>query len=502
MLSWNRIGDWNPQLIREIKGRLSPTATWIVGSSLLLFQGILLLYSRSLPDGEVAQFWLIWHLLLSSWLPIFWIAGSVYMLVADLAKEKRQETLGFIRLSPRSSASILLGKLLGVPIPWHLLMVFCLPLDLISAGEMGIPLTDLLGFYGGMVAIWTVICSLGLLSVLLGSDRPWLMSFAVMLGAYPISILMRAVLLDHDRPIWVLGLSWFGLPIGDHRGVGTAVLIGFCGIGTVWIWRALVRRFRSEHLSILSKRDSYLLTLYAQIGGLGFAVSGLQGEWELSLSSLQGIIPAFWFLQLPLWLILIWGLGVEYQGILDWAIYRRQRASSQPHTLWRDLIWGENSPMVLALAINLGITVAIWGPMTMLLPFSGWGSVIWVVGGLATVPLVLIYGGVDQLLHLSRRYHPWWSWVTLSILVVFPLATSWYGLFRLPFQIGASFVYGFSGSATVWVLEQGFSLGWINLLLPWLVVGLILRRLGVQIRALGHGETQRVLSSTGKTVGY
>ncbi|RQH23304.1 hypothetical protein D5R40_27115 [Okeania hirsuta] len=51
------------------------------------------------------------------------LIGGVYMLVADLAKEKRLGTLNFIRLSPQSIQKILLGKLLGVPILIYLALV-------------------------------------------------------------------------------------------------------------------------------------------------------------------------------------------------------------------------------------------------------------------------------------------------------------------------------------------------------------------------------------------
>jgi hypothetical protein len=52
-LNWlERLGDWNPQLMRELKGRLKPRNLLIAGTISLLGQFLLLLLVQTqLPNG-------------------------------------------------------------------------------------------------------------------------------------------------------------------------------------------------------------------------------------------------------------------------------------------------------------------------------------------------------------------------------------------------------------------------------------------------------------------
>ncbi|WP_426549040.1 hypothetical protein [Dapis sp. BLCC M126] len=101
------------------------------------------------------------------------LIGGVYMLVEDIAEEKRLGTLNFIRLSPQSSQKILLGKLLGVPILIYLAVAISLPLYLWATISSGLSLS---GFLRVSVVLITFCCffyNLSLLVAFLGVTQAW-----------------------------------------------------------------------------------------------------------------------------------------------------------------------------------------------------------------------------------------------------------------------------------------------------------------------------------------
>ncbi|EKD06160.1 hypothetical protein SPLC1_S541050 [Arthrospira platensis C1] len=113
------VANWNPQLIRELKGRLKPRSITLVSSVSLLSQALLIFFfSAQLPTEkspygryiiDSKQFpivieWQTWWndiFLTMNWiLPMALMLGGVYMLIQDLALEEKRGTLNFIRLSP------------------------------------------------------------------------------------------------------------------------------------------------------------------------------------------------------------------------------------------------------------------------------------------------------------------------------------------------------------------------------------------------------------------
>ena len=154
--------DWNPQFFREVKGRLkNRNLTLTVLSSFLLQFALLFYFWAALPapkvtpssryctgkaiytywhdcvldaQGNVLVNWQIWWTDLFqalTWiLPFILLIAGVYLLISDLAKEEQRGTLNFIRLSPQASQTILLGKLLGVPLLVYLGVLLAVPLHL------------------------------------------------------------------------------------------------------------------------------------------------------------------------------------------------------------------------------------------------------------------------------------------------------------------------------------------------------------------------------------
>ena len=163
----DRLGDWNPQLLRELKGRLKPRNLVITGAISLLGQFVLLIVSQgqlpipmplSTPTAEIRNKyctggdnsyerdcildglggflinWQLWWLdlfIILCFIGIFaLIVAGTYMLMSDVATEQRRDTLNFIRLSPESTRGILVGKMLGVPILLYFVVFLAVPLHL------------------------------------------------------------------------------------------------------------------------------------------------------------------------------------------------------------------------------------------------------------------------------------------------------------------------------------------------------------------------------------
>ena len=113
------------------------------------------------------------------------LVGGTYALINNLAQEERRGTLNFIRLSPQSETSILIGKLLGVPILIYIITLTAVPLHLWAGYSADIAWGDILGFYAILTACCIFFYSAALLFALVGGwlsgFQPWLGSGAVLL---------------------------------------------------------------------------------------------------------------------------------------------------------------------------------------------------------------------------------------------------------------------------------------------------------------------------------
>ncbi|HAX77789.1 MAG TPA: ABC transporter permease, partial [Cyanobacteria bacterium UBA11372] len=216
----DRIGDWNPQLLRELNGRLKPRNVLIAIAISLLGQFFLFQFFQTQlpiapPPGEynypiynqfctgkreyesarvykcvldsLGNFSINWQ---QWWLSVFVFMSFVgifallvvgtYMLIADLTQEERKGSLNFIRLSPESTQRLLIGKMLGVPILVYLLAALALPLHIGAGLSAQISLVEILAFYGVVVACCIFFFSAALLYGLVSN---WLAGFQAWLGA-------------------------------------------------------------------------------------------------------------------------------------------------------------------------------------------------------------------------------------------------------------------------------------------------------------------------------
>ncbi|MBO0348753.1 ABC transporter permease, partial [Phormidium pseudopriestleyi FRX01] len=171
--------EGNPQLFRELKGRLNRHSLSMIGVLSALIQCVIVgIYSKQncitwsedvggyCQDSQTVIQWESAFVSLTFMLPLLLLAGGVYLLSSDWMKEQRRGTLNFLRLSPRTSQNILLGKLLGVPVLLYIGIGFAIPLHLLCAIAGGIPLGWVFGFYAVLVALGTFLYTASLLNVL------------------------------------------------------------------------------------------------------------------------------------------------------------------------------------------------------------------------------------------------------------------------------------------------------------------------------------------------
>jgi hypothetical protein len=203
---FDRLGNANPQLLRELRGRLKPGP--VLGTLALSIGGQLLygltrlnaLPSIANTSSSVARYGaetpknLIVHLyctgaalstephcspaaqpIFSPWQvnwPLWWsdtltglhfgamtiaIAIGCYLLIADWSTEADRGTLDPLRLSPQSAQTILLGKLLGVPSLVYLWLLSGVPIALIAmvnTGRSASHIAGTLAIDGAQLAFW------------------------------------------------------------------------------------------------------------------------------------------------------------------------------------------------------------------------------------------------------------------------------------------------------------------------------------------------------------
>lgn len=470
----DKAGEWNPQLFRELKGRLKTFNVAIALVSSLLLQLVIFLYQLTLLPGDkyplTSQYsrlrelyeqqqrhlyqqqnvlnqklsnfqqiklsdptiipnikeqlkqvnadlaklqrdlannftsadqidWQSWwrdhweytFLSLSVIFIFTLIVAGTFLLISDLAKEEHRGTLNFIRLSPQSEASILTGKLLGVPSLVYLFILTAIPLHLWAGHSAKIATSHIFSYYAVLAAscifFYSAALLFGLISRFFSSFQPWLGGAAVLIFVFTTMIMASSssgylnnptawlrllspweitnylfpnLFPNNYKDLALKDLQFLYLPIGENL----VSLVGFhlvnYGICTYGIWQGMKRCFRNPNATILNKKQSYLFVACLQVMLLGLTMQNSNNRLEDSTICL--ILFTF---VIALSLIAI--LSPHRQTIQDWARYRHQNAahsqSGERNSLWQELIWGEKSPALLAIAINLVIAttpIIVW----------------------------------------------------------------------------------------------------------------------------------------------
>lgn len=562
----DKIGNWNPQLFRELRGHLKPHNLLTAGSISLLGQLLLLLFFYSyLPhnlinlanhayctgnhkgmvginqclrdgSGNLIFDWQRWWLepfVCLSFIGIFaLLVIGTYMLITDLAQEERRGTLNLIRLSPQSTASILVGKLLGVPVLLYLAVALAVPVHLWAGLSAQVPLGLILNFYTVLIASCIFFYSAALLYSLTSS---WLGGFQALLGSGTVFIFLRVgssfllrlfggdsagptswlglfspataaiPFLKQSSPgFWILflgfdgvdlgALQWFYLPLGTGLASGSFVILNY-SFWTYWIWQALKRCFRNPNATALSKRQSYTLVACFEVMILGFAFQKFSGNADgLRVTDwLSNHYYELLILNLLLFSGLIAALSPHRQALQDWARYRQIRVSSSKgfwnRPLVKDLLWGERSLALVAIALNLAITLAVVVPWVLLWPAeANKGQAL--LGLVLSMNLILIYAAIAQLMLLMRTAkRVLWASGTVGLAILLPLFLS------VPFIASDSIPGLWLFTAIPYLDRLSTTKVFWGVLGQWSLLGLLSLQLTRQLRQAGASSTKALLAS-------
>ncbi len=558
-MSWiDRLGDWNPQLLRELKGRLK-VRNVLIAIGLSLFGQFLAIatvqrqieqagseYSpyctgperygvfRCLTDaaGQIIinqplRWFQVFGIISITGFVILLTAGS-YLLINDLYQEERRGTLNFIRLSPRSATTVLAGKLLGTPILIYIMALVALPLHLWAASLAGIPPLVLVAFYSLLLGICALIYSL---SLLYGLTTGWLGGFQPWLGSGLVLIFATAFNTSHETNYsafdWFHLFSigqlfpylaevaqvpnfqaifsfrgqederWFTLLIGNDLWQWMGLAIANAALWLGWTWQALRRSFRSPGDTLLSKGQSYGLILCFELMLLGFSLqNALASGKPLINANLHTLRPVY-LLNLFMFLVIIAALAPHRQALQDWARYRRDRRSqgrkAWRRSLLRDLLWHDKSPFLLAIGVNVGIMLGVFGT-GMVLGGNG-QSISWIGLALTGSLIMLLAAIVQSILMMKSSKRTVWAGGTLAGVVVVP----WIGLAVLSLSP--------ENAADLWLLTtfpwealEHVSFSSLLTLLGgyWSIIGVLNFQFTYRLRQMGASSSQALLQSAAR----
>lgn len=500
----NHLGNWNPQLLREYRGRLKPRS--IIAAIVLSAIAQILLMLSHLQDQPFQELttqekWLnLWTSM--TWLVAYalFAIGSFY-LVSDLTQEEQRGTLNFIRLSPYPAWKILLGKLLGVPVLPYLTIALAIPLHFVATIRAELPLTLFLSYYLLIFAGCIFLYSLAMLYGLAGG---------VQIGAInrqaTASIAFTAIALFAFTPLFLAwnssviwqrmqtrffmeqnpdnSLRWFYIQLADNIGAAHLFTLISLGIGTALIWSTLLRRFRQPRSTLLSKRQSYLILALLEAFFLGFLSE--------QIGFMRGV-PVIFITGFSAILILILTLSIcpRRQALLDWSRY-------QPHG-WQSRIWMDKSPIAIATCIQISIAAVLVLPWLLLFNRTILDGLFDVtIAFLAVVNIVFIYSFLIQLIFASKIRNPliWAIGVLIVGIAVPPAILSFLDWLPQSTDRSASTIWTFFGYP-LWNYGDRIHLLFaaFGVVLQWILLAGLLLRFRLMLRRLNTSASQLINST-------
>jgi hypothetical protein len=551
---WHYFLEWNPQLFREIKGRLKTRNIVITICISLVSQLLIVLsFTSKLPTddtlakvyspyclGEVSygnerlcqtdllNHWVInWQLL---WLDIFmWLSiigcftlliAGTYLLAADVVKEENRGTFNFIRLSPQSATTILQGKILGVPSLIYLGLFLALPLQFIAGLNALIPLNLILAFDLTVIAAGLFFYSAGLLLSLINLGlpgfKPWLASGVVLFFlCCTMSIIFNAFAVTNTPADWLLFFN---------PGRVLAYLVD----------ASYISQLTANYADLTALRDIvfYGQALWAKpLTGIGFILfnyglwtyfiwQGLQRRFHNPQSTLLSKSTSYWltgcFVVIALgfalqktesyrmesnlvllqcllsiyFLGLIAALSPHRQTLHDWARYRHQM-KREGNLLGKELILGDKSPSFVAIALNLILAVVYILPSLFLFDRNNeMVNVFWTL--LITSNSILLYAIIAQLmLAMKNQKRAVWAASTIITLIVVPLVTL--GFLELtPDSVPIAWLFTFI--PYLGIENAATSTILLSILGQWIAIALTGLQMTRHLQQAGASETKALLS--------
>jgi hypothetical protein len=524
MFNFERIGDLNPQLLRELRSRLSwrngliAVAISAIGQLLLLLSQYSKLPENPQPTyptnsycmavldrkcttdslGNILINWPKWWAEVAigaSWLMFFGLfVGGVYLLASSFSQEEKRGTLNFIRLTPQKASTIFLGKLLGVPILVYLSTALALPLQFYAANQAHISRLHVLSwdiFMGAMASVFFLGAMLATM---------WFRAQSILLAAGAIFATSQVIFNSlhwHEDSYSRGGYEWYGLVLGNRLSY-YLVFIGLAMVGVYWLYKALERRYLQPQATVFSKGQSYLWSLMFHLFLMGFYVDssshkalGINHRLSFHLPFNFGgdssgtylgnnILTVFGLV----WLLLLVPLLLpSRQSLVEWS----RHGTAKAHSL-RSLIWHDKSPAVLAVAINVSIASMVWLTPIVLFTNRLYLTKI-LLGCFITIVLAAIYSSIAHwVLFWQVNNRPLWIAGIVGALLCSPVL----GATVISFGISTSKNPLFLFSPFVWTSIKAVSTpitllicGLLAMVLSWLVLRL-----------------QRVIAKVGRSESY
>ncbi len=361
------IGDWNPQLLREFKGRFTGNSLSFILAGSILIQIVFCLWS--IDDNVDNHKFYIGFKLFNWIIPIALMLGGIYTLITDINQEEKRGTFNFVKLSPQSGKNILLGKILGVPSLVYLAILSIVPLHVYLGISSGAGLGIILAWYSTIAITAYLLMSVTVIYVLYGGKYAILFS---LLALQPISGLIgiynfylnatisQASWMDGARS-WV---SWFYLPISNNIWLFYSFISGTFLVVSYWLWETIERKYISLKATPFTKDRSYWINLNVQFWLLGFALPLMTTDRESALTPFY-TVAIFYTISIILVVCLMPTILPNDRAMKDWAssainIDRQYLHWWQNETI-QDLMWHDRSPSILAIGINLAISAILWG---------------------------------------------------------------------------------------------------------------------------------------------
>jgi hypothetical protein len=424
----DRIGDLNPQLLRELKGRLTSgsfTTTLIASGLGQTAIGLLLFGDRAKDRFSTDTFQCL------NWLmPICLIIGGIYTLISDLNQEEKRGTLNAIKLSPQSGRSIFLGKIIGVPSLVYLAVLSIVPMHLVLAIVNGVNLGLLLAWYCTIGITTYLFLSLTILYVLHGGK------FAISIGFLalnPVSSLIGIYnrylnsATSHNRE-WMNNspqlFSWFYLPVANNIWLFYGWVCGISLVISHWLWHAIERKYLNPAGTLLSKKDSYWINVSFQLWLIGLALPLLTSKGYTNSSALT--LTSFYGIGIVLVICLMPTIVPTQKMMQEWSyIWHQQLKDLQIRSgnqeLIKNLIWHDRSPSVVAMVINIAIPAIVWGLCSIVF-VRDLESLLKFICGIAIASiLTLIYTVVINFLCLTSRLKGAGIAAAISMMSFFPV---------------------------------------------------------------------------------
>ncbi|MEB3826213.1 hypothetical protein [Phormidium sp. CCY1219] len=508
----DRLGEWNPQLFRELKGRMTSRNIFTVLGISLVFQFLLLAafsnsYCDKYVDSIVSQCveyhwevnWLELFFTLGWILALLLFAGGAYSLSSDWAKEENRGTLYFIRLSPSPSQSILLGKILGVPSVLYLAIALAIPLHLFSALMAGVPLFWILGLYVLVTAGSWLLFNMVLLNTMLTKVPYQAIANSLLAAWLGSSYLGFLAFHFNGLPLEYRGVDWYWFTWN----IGGNIKLGFCWMlitvvaGSYWIWKAINRRFKNPESTLISKQDSYVLVGGFQVWLLGLFWSFTNFEDD----ALLGMMFVMFAINLGLLMLVVAAIAPHRQASIDWARYHKDEHPLTHRNGKRSAkfqwIWGEKSPSIMAMTINLAIVAAVWLPWAMLWNVPGEQKIQAIAGLILSVNLIWIYTTIAQLMLFVKTPKPGrFAIGTLVAIMSLPAALLSL-LFESAQPVWGWWMFSVFGSAWIALPEVSAFTVFLSLLGQFATIAGLSIALNSQLAKLGESESKALLDAAG-----